>query len=120
MALKNILNVPRLTPTERIHTQLKQDMLGTRRQKHTATIMYEIRHDTAPSQLKDMFTKLSQIHDRQTRINRYLNNYVPRMNLGMSKRNIKYRGVKFWEMIPDEVKLAPSKKAFKRAMDMLW
>ncbi len=41
MALKNILNVPRITPTEQIHTQLNQDMLQTRRQKHTAAFMYD-------------------------------------------------------------------------------
>ncbi len=68
---KNILNVPRLTPTEQIHTQLKQDMLGTRRQKHTASFMYEVHYDLAPPQFKEMFTKLSQIHDRQTRINEF-------------------------------------------------
>ena len=37
MALRNILNVPRLTPTEHIHTQLNQDKLDTRRKKHTAS-----------------------------------------------------------------------------------
>ena len=29
MALKNILHVPRITPTEQIHAQLNQDMLST-------------------------------------------------------------------------------------------
>ena len=85
MALKNILNVPRLTPTEQIHTHLKQDMLGTRRQKHTATFMYEVHHNMAPPQFNDMVTKLSQIHDRQSRINCDLNYYMLRMNLEMSK-----------------------------------
>ena len=81
--------------------------------------MYEVHHDMALPQFREMFTKLSQIHDRQTRINRELNYYVPRMKLEMSKQNIKYRGVKVWELILDGIKLAPSKKAFKRAVDSL-
>ena len=120
MAFKNILNVPRLTPTDHIHTQLKQDRLEIRRKKHTATCMYDIHHATAPPKINEMFIKLSQIHDRQTRRNRDLNYYVPRVNLEMTKRNFKYRGVKVWETIPDEVKIAPTKKAFKRAVDTLW
>ncbi len=120
MALKNILNAPRLTPTDHIHTTLKQDRLEIRRRKHTAACMYDIHHETAPQCLNRMFTKTNQIHDRQTRRNNNLNYYVPRMNLEMSKHNFKYRGVKVWETIPDEVKIAPTKKAFKRAVDTLW
>ncbi len=95
MALKNILNVPRLTPTDHIHTTLKQDRLENRRRKHTAACMYDIHHGTAPRCLNEMFIRLNQIHNRQTRRNNDLNYYVPRMNLEMSKHNFKYRGSKF-------------------------
>ena len=120
IALKNILNVPRITPTEQIHTQLNQDMLCTRRHKHTASFMYDVHHGLAPQYFNDMFTKLSQIHDRRTRTNRDLNYYLPRVNLELAKRNMRYRGVKLWESVPDQVKIAPNKKAFKRAVDLIW
>ena len=120
MALRNILNVPRRTHTNQTHTQLQQDMLHTRRSKHTATFMYQVYKGDAPPMFELMFSKLENTRERITRANSSMNFYIPRVNLEMSKRNIRYRGVKVWELVPEDVKLAPSKPAFKRAVDRLW
>ncbi len=120
MALRNILNVPRRTHTNYTHIQLHQDMLHTRRSKHTATFMYQVYKGEAPPMFELMFSKLENVRERITRANSSMQFYTPRVNLEMSKRNLRYKGVKIWELVPDDVKLAPSKHAFKRAVDKLW
>ena len=120
MALRNILNVPRRTRTDQTHTQLHQDMLHTRRNKHTATFMYQVYNNEALPIFDNMLSKLEEPRERITRANNSMNFYTPRVHLEMSKRNTRYRGVKVWERIPEEVKSAPSKAAFKRAVNLLW
>ena len=82
--------------------------------------MYQVYHGGAPPIFDDMFNKLDHVGEMVTRANRAMNFYIPRVNLEISKRNTSYRGVKIWELVPDEVKLAPSKVAFKRAVDNIW
>ena len=120
IALRNILNAPWHTHIEDLHTRLNIDRLDIRRKKHVATTMYEVQQQTLPPQIIVMFTKLGRVHNRDTRLNQDLTFYIPRTTLEMSKRNLRYCGVKVWENVPEYVKLAPTKKAFKRAVNTIW
>ena len=61
-----------------------------------------------------MFTKVSEMHSRNTRNSANNMLFVPNTPMELSKGNVKYRGATYFNYLPYEVKEAPNYEAFKR------
>ncbi len=115
-AFRVILRMDRLTSTSLTHTTLEMDTLQERRTKHVATQMYRFVHKECPTSFSNMFTLMSDYHERQTRSGECLSLAIPRTNLSLGQKNIRYFGVKIWESIPTEIKMSKNLDCFKRTM----
>ncbi len=77
----------------------------------TGIQMYNIIHGNAPSYLNEMFKTNSQIHTYNSRNNKSL--YLPKYNLVTGQRTFKFRGIKPWENLTNNIKEALSVDSFK-------
>ncbi len=112
-ALKTILKVDRLARTEHIHEVLNMDTLEVRRNKHVAVQMYRFVNNLAPSSCCDMFCKVAETHPIQTRAATNDSLHIPKMNLSVGQRNIRYYGVRVWHEADQSLKNLTSIDSFK-------
>ncbi len=115
-AFKVILRMDKLTSTTLTHMILEMDTLQERRMKHVATQMYRFTHKECPETCSNMFTPMSEYHGRHTRSAVNLSLAIPKTNLSLGQKNIRYFGVKIWEKIPMDIKMSRSLECFKKAM----
>ncbi len=73
--------------------------------------MYKIIHGNAPSYLNEMFKTNSQIHTHNTRNSKSL--YLSKHNLVTRQRTFKFRGIKLWENLTNNIKEALRIDSFK-------
>ena len=67
--------------------------------------MYKFIHKQLPVQFDNYFDYVHAIHKRSTRTSQMKNQlYIPRFRTNRLQRFIKYRGVKVWNDIPNEIK----------------
>ena len=73
--------------------------------QETAKFMYKFIHKQLPVQFDNYFDYVHAIHKRSTRTSQMKNQlYIPRFRTNRLQRSIKYRGVKVWNDIPNEIK----------------
>ena len=73
--------------------------------QETAKFMYKFIHKQLPVQFDNYFDNVHAIHKRSTRTSQMKNQlYIPRFRTNRLQRSIKYRGVKVWNNIPNEIK----------------
>ena len=67
--------------------------------------MYKFIHKQLPVQFDNNFNSVMAINKRSTRASQKKNQlYIPRFRTNRLQRSIKYRGVKVWNDIPNEIK----------------
>ena len=67
--------------------------------------MYKFIGKQLPVQFDNYFDNVHAIHKRSTRTSQMKNQlYIPRFRTNRLQRSIKYRGVKVWNDIPNEIK----------------
>ncbi len=115
-AFWTILRPDRLASMDMTHTVLHMNTLDDRRNKHVAIQMYKFVNHLAPAYCSNMFTPVSDIHSVNTRNAQKGMLTIPRMNLTMGQRNIRYYGVKVWHSVPTEVQNEDSLDKFKKAI----
>ncbi len=113
MCLRNILKVPKLTPTAEIHSRTNMIHLDLARWQHTAIDMFKVYNGLHPQKVNNMFVKLSDSHDRVTRASTEPRFYPPRCKLTMSSGNLRTRGVKIWHQVPLAFRYCITLKEFK-------
>lgn len=74
--------------------------------------MYKIYNNTSPHYLSTSFTKISQIHEHNTRQNNS-NFFTPAVNNILSK-SFHFSGIKFWNSLPHSIKTTPTLGSFKQ------
>ena len=75
---------------------------------------YKCLNNLAPSYLANKFTKRSDIHNSQIRNNYCLN--IPSYKTTTGQRTFRYRAVKIWNDIDDELKKIQELKVFKKKL----
>ena len=120
MALKNVLQVDRLTPTDYVHQTLNMPYLHIRRKQHTASMMYKVQNQLVPTGLQGMFEHVQNTSGRVTRQSESNNFHIPRRRLELGKRCFSHRGPVVWQYTPEILKSAPSYKAFCTGIRELW
>ncbi len=76
----------------------------------TGIQMYNIIHCNAPPYLNEMFKTNSHIHTHNTRNNKSL--YLPKCNLVIRQRTFKFRGIKLWVNLTNNIKVSLSIDSF--------
>ena len=102
------------TRTSYTHASLNMDTLDERRKKHVSVQVYKYLNGKGPTACRDMFTYVSDYHDVNTRSSNKSELVIPKLNLTLAQRNIRYFGTKVWKSIPEDIKTAPSLKTFKK------
>ena len=73
--------------------------------QETAKFMYKFIHKQLPVPFENYFNSVLAINKRSTRASQRKNQlYIPRFRTNRLQRSIKYRGVKVWNDIPNEIK----------------
>ena len=112
-AFRAILQVDKYTHTLDTHTFLNMDTLDKHWKKHVSVQVYKYLNCPGPPACRNMFTYTTEYHTVNTRASQKPTLVVPRINLSMSQRNLKYFGAKIWLEIPDDIKQSSSLEIFK-------
>ncbi len=89
MALRMMMDVPKLTHSAPLFDQCGVMPIQTRVKFRTVTMVYTTFHDLAPPYISNMFQNVSQVSSRVTRSNQL---YVPRRDLCVGRRSLRYSG----------------------------
>ena len=110
-ALRAVLKVKNLFPTNSLYSVLKLDRLHVRRSKHFAQVMYQCVHHIGPPYLNELFT-LRQSHYSTRSGDSQLNMTRPKTDYG--KRRFAYQGALLWNSLvrntPPNISLDTFKK----------
>ena len=69
-----------------------------------AKIMYQLSHHLLLKTLQVSFTKVSGIHEHNTRFTENSGYFLSRVNKSIGKRQLRYRGLRLWNDISPELK----------------
>ncbi len=113
-SLRQILKYDKLSPVSDMHSICNIEMLDMRRDRHVSHDLYRATHDIAPASIQNMFKYVHDTHSKQTRSHTSELLYLPRCKLEFSKRNFKYRGVLYWNPLPENLRHSQSLATFKK------
>ena len=83
-----------------------------------ATLMFDVRNRTAPSNIQDLFQDVSNVHSYKTRSSTSNNFYTKPSRLSIQVNSFSRTGVKEWNAIPQALRNL-FKNAFKRKLKQL-
>ena len=78
--------------------------------------MFKFVNNMTPEYCCNMFTPVSEIHDRNTRSAENGKLAIPKMNLAMDQRNIRCFGVEVWHNLDPQIKNKDTLEGFKKAI----
>ena len=78
----------------------------------TASLMYKIENDLAPTHMKEMFVKTSDLHTYSTRSATSGGFHPPHRKLNIGNASFSYRGAHVWNQLPIEIRGAQSLENF--------
>ena len=80
---------------------------------HTLVAVYKCTHGLVPSYLYNTFMQISKIHSYSTRQANLAHLYTRQSKLSKFKRSFTYRGVTFWNELPEHIRKTESLNYFK-------
>ena len=80
--------------------------------KETSTMVYKSLNGLAPDNLCQIFSRLSDVHNRLLR-NTKCDLVIPRMRTAYGQNSFAFRRVDTWNKLHSDIKLAPSIQSFK-------
>jgi len=83
-----------------------------------ATLMFDVRNRTAPSNIQDLFQDISNVQSYNTRSSASNNIYTKSSRLSIQANSFSRIGVKVWNAIPQALRNL-SKNAFKRKLKQM-
>ncbi len=110
--LRICLNAEPRSSAKQLHEQANFPLLSDRRKIHTSKFVYNGLHSRASDNVNNMFTFVNETHVVNTRASTESVASVPHVNLQISKGNVAYRGPKYFNELPTDVRTAPSHKSF--------
>ena len=82
----------------------------------TASLMYKIENDLAPTHMKEMFVKTSDLHTYSTRSATSGGFHPPHRKLNIGKASFSYRCAHVWNQLPVEIRGAQSLENFQNSL----
>ena len=105
----------------RSHTLLQNlnlKNLETRRNQRLVTLMFKVRNAMAPSSISNLFQRVDDVHNRQTR-QMHFNYLPPKPNTNFKTKSISYRGAVAWNSLPCDLKKPQSIESFKNKLRLI-
>ena len=78
--------------------------------------MFRFKHDLLPNVFSKYFSKHNSIHNYNTRNTSKSNYFLPRKKKTIGQRTLQYRGVKYWNELPDLIKSSCHIYAFSKQL----
>ena len=78
--------------------------------------MYKFHNNVLPAAFHSFFTKVTSVHNYNTRFAAKHSYYLPYARTGYGKFNIRFQGPSVWNAIDDNVKLSSSISVFKKPL----
>ncbi len=86
------MNVPNLTHSASLFKECQVMPNQDRVKFRTLTMVYKTLHSLTPTDMKDLFTYQSEMSTRHTRYSKVNKLYVPKQNICVSRRDLRYNG----------------------------
>ncbi len=113
MALRMIMDVPKLTHSVPLFDQCGVMPIQTRVKFRTVTMVYKTLHDLAPLYMSNMFQHVSQVSSRATRSSKSNKLYLPRRDLCVGRWSLWYSGAVLYNTLDSNIKESQSLASFK-------
>ena len=78
--------------------------------------VYKSCNNLMPSKYTNYFTRTKEVHQYSTRSSKYGNLFVINARKSCRVNSLASRGPKYWNLLPNSLKLAPSFAFFKRSL----
>ena len=85
----------------------------------TASLMYKLENDLAPTHMKEMFVRTSDLHTYSTRSATAGGFHPPHSKGNIGKASFCYRGANVWKQPPVEIREAQSLENFQNSLETL-
>ena len=92
--------------------------LEIRRNQQLVTLMSKVRNAMAPSSISNLFQRVDDVHNRQTR-QMHFNYLPPKPNTNFKKKSISYKGAVAWNSLPCDLKKPQSIESLKKSFALL-
>ena len=113
MALRIIMDQPKLTHSAPLFKHCDIMPIQTRVSFRTATLVYKSLNDLTPPYMKELFVPLDQISSRNTRFSERNKLYIPKRNLCVSWRSLRYNGAVVFNSLPSHIQNCDTLSSFK-------
>ncbi len=118
--LRICLNAEPRASVRNLHERAKLPLLGDRRKMHTCKFVFDGLYNRSSDNVNGMFSFVNETHDVNTRASTDAKVTVPQVNLQVCKNNVRYRGPKYFNDLPVEIRTAPSTDSFKSRTKKLY
>ena len=112
-AARIILSEPTMTSSNILFQSLGWEEFSTRIHVKRMLMMFKAVNDLAPNYIIDLFTRVADIHDRNTRSAANDNFYIARGNTEIYKKSFSYLAANEWNKLPTEIKCATNLNSSK-------
>ncbi len=107
------MDVPKLTHSAPLFDQCGVMPIQTHVKFRTVTMVYKTLHDLAPPYMSNMFQNVKQVSSRATQSSQSNQLYVPRRDLCVSRRSLRYSGAVLYNTLDSNIKESQSLASFK-------
>ncbi len=113
MALRINMNVPKLTHSAFLFNECEIMTIQNSVKFRTATLVYKSLNGLTPIYMTNMFQKVANVSTRNTRSSQSNRLYVPRRDLCVSSRSLRYNGAILYNTLNSKIQECDSLGAFK-------
>ena len=117
-AARIILKADIITPSETMFQELQWLSFTKRIQYHTFIMMYKTFNGQTPTYITEMFTKVSEIHNRNLRSRDNAELRVPFAKTAYFENSFSVSGAKLWNSLPIETRGISDINSFKSAIKL--
>ena len=115
-AARIILKADFMTPSETMFSELQWLSFTKRIQYHTHIMMFKAFNGQAPTYISSMFTKTSEIHNRNLRSVENAKLRIPFSKTTYYENSFTVNGAKLWNSLPNELREMSNINTFKNAV----
>ena len=102
------------TPVAELHSRANLPTLPVRRAAHSCNIVFNGLNGTSTYGINNMFTYVHETHDINTRASSTSQVKLPKYRLAKSHGNLRHRGGKYFNDLPQDIKDSTSSAIFKK------
>ena len=111
--LRAILNCDPRTHITDLHKMANLELLSERRKNHVCVQVHKGLLDESTNLLNEMFVKVSDVRERETRSSVRQDLVEPQVKLEISKRCFSYRGAVYYNSLNTNIRTSTTMCAFK-------